>query len=306
MKCACQNNTFNENENLIDSFGNLRAQCSALREVLVPESIWPDFKMAAKKELDEAEHHYIMLDAFMNGCIGKITSPIHRHILFKDTMNEKLTNQYKKDLIENWMLEDDYLERHRKARIYQGKLSEFLCLTVFEDHGWIIDNLEALGGAYDIEATSPDNKSFAIEVKYIGQDDKMFQEVVGICSSNNSSSNSYNIYDGYNFFLSKTFEAAKQLFISDKERIALLRISNMAWPFLKLFIKDDWIRNRPISFSDSSSSNWDNYLAKIMKQQKYTNIINELDNVIGQLKELWVIQEENYFESSLNHVVRFN
>ena len=304
MKCACQNITFIENENLIDSFGNLRAQCAAIKEVLVPDSIWSDFKTAANRDLDEARHHYILLGAFENGHIGKITSPIHRHILPEGTVSDKLIKQYKKDLVEKWMLEDGYLERHRKSRIFQGKLSELLCTTFIEDQGWIIDNLEALGGVNDIEATSPDEKSCSIEVKYIGQDDLRFQEVVENLTSNNASTNSYNIYDGYNYFLSRIFEAANQFSDSDKERIVIIIVSNMAWPFLRQAIKDDWIRNRPISFSDSSSAVWDIHMIKL--KQKYANINSELDNLIGQLKELWIVQEQNCLEYSIGHVVEFN
>ncbi len=37
-------------------------------------------------------------------------------------------------------------------------------------------NLEALGGSFDIEAISPQGKSCAIEVKYIGEEDSRFKE----------------------------------------------------------------------------------------------------------------------------------
>jgi hypothetical protein len=202
------------------------------------------------------------------------------------------------------MLEKDYMERHRKARIYQGRLAELLSAAFIEDKGWRIDNLAALGGTFDIEATSPDIKSFSIEVKFIGQEDLRFQELVENMTFNKSVGNSCNIYDGYNYFLFRTYEAAKQLSDSNKNRIALLIISNLAWPFLSMPIKDEWIKNRPIAFSQDTSDEWKNFLIKKKKERKFANIDTDLDDMISQPKELWVMQEQNYLEYSRESVVR--
>ena len=115
-----------------------------------------------------------------------------------------------------------------------------------------------------------------------------------------------NIYDGYNFFLLKAYEAAKQLSISNKARFAFIIISNIAWPFLRIPINDEWINNRPISFSDSASADWNKFINKKKNEVRFSNIESELDAILTHLNELWIIREQNYVEYSLEHVIRFD
>ncbi len=306
INCCCQAATFNNNGDLLRMFGSLRENCPALRDVFVPESVWPDFQRTAQNDFDEARHHYMLLGALESGNLDKLTGPVHRYLLDNGRPKTTLKKQYKNDLVEKWMLEKNHLERHRKARIFQGKLTELLIALFIEKQGWKINNLEALCGDSDIDAASPDDISCAIEVKYIGQEDLRYQEVVNSITSSEAGVNSINIYDGYNFFLFKSFDAAKQLSLSKKARLAFIIVSNQAWPFLSMPLADRWINNRPISFSDSASPDWINFLNQKKKEPKFSNIENELDSVITQLKELWIIREQNYFEYSIDHTISFS
>jgi hypothetical protein len=196
------------------------------------------------------------------------------------------------------------LERHRKSRIFQGKLTELLAADWLEDQRWTIEHLEALSGQFDIEAKSPDNISYAIEVKYIGQEDIRYKEMVRSLSSGNAIGGSWSVYDGYNFILFKAYEAAKQLLNCDKERLGFIIISNIAWDFVEVPIKDKWFYNRPFIFSGSASSEWNDFLRDKKKENKFSNIESDLDKIIGQIKELWIIEEENYLNYLLQDTIK--
>jgi hypothetical protein len=86
------------------------------------------------------------LGAFSEGCISKITSPVHRYLFEGEQLNQNLTSQYKEDLGEGWLLQNRKVDRLlRKSKIYMGKLVELQCAEWFEKQGWKISNLEALG-----------------------------------------------------------------------------------------------------------------------------------------------------------------
>lgn len=55
-------------------------KCPALREVLVPDDIWADYRRISDEDLDDARHHQILLGALSNGYLSKLTLPIHRYM----------------------------------------------------------------------------------------------------------------------------------------------------------------------------------------------------------------------------------
>lgn len=262
----------------------------------------------AHKPTCASRHRFILLGAFQNRFLEKITTPIHRYLLEHNKPKEILTNQYRKDLNENWILKESTIERHRKSRIFQGRLAELCCAAWLEDRKWVITDLEALGGVSDIEATSPQGIECAIEVKFIGQEDNKFEQIQeSISSGDGVCSGSYNLYDGYNFLLFKVFEAADQLSVSSKRRMAIIVISNMTWGFLQMQIKDKWMLNKPMHFYDSEASpEWKSFLSSKKKERRFANIENELDSKIGPLQEVWFVNEGNFLEYTLETELKFN
>ena len=226
-------------------------------------------------------------------------------ILPKDWFDHLRENESVFNSLYGWMLENELLARHQKERIFKGKLAEIMIAAWIEDKGWLIDNLEALGGKFDLEATSTKHLSYNIEVKYIGQEDFMFENIVESISSGEAVGGPWNIYGGYNFILLKAFEAAKQLFSSTKYPLAILVVNNMAWDFLEMPIKDKWIYNRPIRFFDSASEKWEKFLCKKKSENRFANIENELDTIIGDLKELWIFKEHNDLEYSVESKIKY-
>jgi hypothetical protein len=259
------------------------------------------------KAPNPAKHQPFILGAFKHGFLKNITAPIHRYLLDGAKPKTSLTNQYKNDLMAKWVLETDRVAPHQKARMYKGKLVEIMIAAWLEDGGWTIDHLAALGGKFDIEATSPDQKSYAIEVKYIEIQDWRYVEIFKSLESGEPAGGSWNDYDGYNYMLFRTFEAAKQFSTSPKDRLSLIVIvvSNVDWEFLEIPITDRWICSRPLKFSDNGSDRWKTFLAKKKKERRFANIETELDSLIGGLKE-WVLREDNYLTFSLVEKIEFN
>ena len=302
--CACQTIVFKGKDSLIKEFGLLRDKCSALREFLIPENIWPNFQQAASDRTDEARHRFNVIGAFQNGLLSKITLPIHQYLLDGQKPKKNVITAYKKELIEKWMFEETAIERHRKERIFQGKLAELKSAVWLEHQGWTIENLEAIGGCFDIEANSPSNLSCAIEVKYIGQEDIRFKEIVKSLSNGQSFTGRWCPDDGYNYLLSRVYEAAKQLSKSDKERFVFIIISNMAWDFLSVSINvKGLISKRPLKFLDNTSEVWKGHLEKLITQDKLSNIKNDLDKIIGNIKEFRIIRENQDLSYSLEKTV---
>jgi hypothetical protein len=257
----------------------------------------------ASNILNEARQQYILLGALKCGDLRKITLPVHAYLLDGKKPKKLLRKQYKQDLIEKWMLKKTPLERHKEARGFNGKLAELISSSWIESQGWKIMNLEALGGLFDIEAISPQGKCCAIEVKYIGEEDCRFEESIKSLMSGEAVSGGLNHYDGYNFILFKAYEATKQLSNFKGDRYVFIVISNLDWGFLDIAIKDNWLQQYPSKFTDLASSKWENFLSKKKNQKKYQNIDTEINEVLNQIKELWII-EDDHWEYNLSKIIK--
>jgi len=304
--CPCQTINCINRDILLQEFRAIREKCAALREILVPDTVWEDFKQRAKASPDTVGHKYKVLGALQLGILSKITFPIHRYLMDGNSPKEELKNNYKKELIEDWIKEETPLKRHKKAREHEGKINELLCALWLENQGWKIDKLEALNGDFDIEATSTDNISYSIEVKFIGQEDRKFQEFEKSCTSRNAIADTIPIYDGYNYFLFRTYEAAWQLSKSTRKRLALIVFSHLTWGFNEVPIKESWILSRPITFSKQASEGWDAFLNSRKEEKRYHDIDNTLGRYVEQLNELWVMQQNGDLEYSLEKTFKFS
>ena len=148
IQCPCQSFIISNKHHVFEEFSSLREKCLALKDILIPDIIWDDFCKVAITAADSDRHQSILLNAFINGFLSKITSPVHRYLIEVSTIHKNLTQQYKKDLSERWILEGTPLAKHKKARSFRGKLLELLISEWLTVTGWRIDNLEALGGNF--------------------------------------------------------------------------------------------------------------------------------------------------------------
>jgi hypothetical protein len=303
FKCACQTvKAINDSwSNIINHFESIRKNCPALKEIFVPESEWPRFRKMSPSAYDKSGHRSILLGALRWGNLGKITLPVHAYLLDGEIPKDSLTKQYRKDLIETWMSEKTPLERHKKVKMFNGKMAELLSSSWIESQGWKIKNLAAWGGSFDIEAISPQEKKAAIEVKWIGEEDWQFEASLKSLMSGESAGGGFNVYDGYNYILFRVYEATKQLSNFKGDRYVFIVISHLTWDFLDIAIKDNWLQQYPSKFTDLASSKWKDFLSK-QKEKKYPNIEKEINDILYKITELWIIKSESW-EYSLSKII---
>jgi len=335
--CPCLSAIPIEKQCLLEKFESIREKCSALKEILVPDNVWRQFKEVAEKEMDEAKHYPILLLALRWGYLKKITSPVHKYLIENGMIKKRLKKQYREDLIEEWMISKEGLEpkdglkRHQESRGYSGKLIELQIAEWLEEQDWRINNLEAISGKFDIEASLPDGNEYTFEIKYIGQEDDKFLAVVDSAISpdrfkllidkltkkgdeskikrlvEKCKSRTFDPYSGSNFLVFRAYEAAKQLQISSKRRIAIIVISNLSWGFLEIPIKENWMNWHQPIFLDACPQ-WDKFLTKNKRKnpKKYGDIEKDLQSIPNSLSQLWIIEQGNGFTYSLEKVIKFS
>lgn len=206
--CPCQQDTPVEWAQLNDKLEKIRNNCDALRKVLIPESLWEDYKRWCQED-NNAHHYPIFYLALMSGYLGKLTSPIHRFLLGNGEILPTVKKDYLKRFCENWLKPDESLKRHGKARGYLGTLIELLYAEWLQNNDYEILGLEAWGADTDVIA-SKSNIKYAFEIKFIGQEDEDFVFMLGALQGNNS----VHLSDpcvARNYLLFRVYEAAKQL-----------------------------------------------------------------------------------------------
>ena len=77
----------------MNQFESIRKNCPALREIFVPEAVWPQFREMASNALNEARQQYILLGALKCGDLRKITLPVHAYLLDGEKPKKLLRKQ---------------------------------------------------------------------------------------------------------------------------------------------------------------------------------------------------------------------
>lgn len=297
VECICTTN-LESSDDYLQQFKNIRKKCPVLRKIFVPDEIFDDF-MSASSNFNATRHQPIVIGVLRNNCLARITVPAHIYLMENGDVSSRLTKQYKKDLMETWITKSEPIERHRKNRIFEGKLAELLCANYLGDRGWRINNLEALGGNHDIEALNNNEEPVAGEVKYIGLEDARFLEIEKSIATGNAVGGTIPIYDGYNFLILKICEAAYQLRHSEGKKIIFLIIGNVASSFIDFQVKNFLQVEQPkFSFSPQASNKWQEFFIGLQEQEKYREIGANTESIIGMCDSLWIIYENNYYEYS--------
>jgi hypothetical protein len=103
---------------MFEDFVSLRKSCPALKSILLPDTIWNDYKKIAKANKDLNRQRPIVYGAFQNGFLPRITLPVHTYLLDGPNFKANLTKQYKEDLSEKWILKQEPLDAHQKFKIW--------------------------------------------------------------------------------------------------------------------------------------------------------------------------------------------
>lgn len=222
MECCCQDSYGDLGEGLLDTFASVRECCPALKQILVPDKVWPTFQKWDGNLADGDLHRSILLLAMERGCLGRVTSAIHRYLIQGGLPATELTNDYRSRLQEQWMKEEDPIERNNKSKVYFGSFVELQCAEWLESQGWTISGLTAFGAKSDIIAYTDGEAKTAFEVKFIGREGEDFVLMLNSQSGTQPTGRWVSRYSSANFLLFRAYEAAKQLQRTECRRIALL------------------------------------------------------------------------------------
>ena len=197
------------------------------------------------------------------------------------------------------MFERDEVERHRKFKMFQGRIVELQIAEWLQNQNWQITGLEALGGDSDIDGVRPDSTKVSVEVKFIGQRDEEFDQVVkslaGLPAGGRGPT-----HLACNFLVFRAYEAANQLLKKASYGIAIIVIDSLAWTFLHIPLKYGWINWQKPEFYKLGSK-WDSFV-DVQRTLRYHSVDSDLVNTINTLKELWiVVQKDNYTYSTRFH-----
>lgn len=302
LDCPCKAASAVDWEHLLEGLRALRNRCSALEQILIPD--WEAFEQADRKlEGNRATHRSMLLLALERGHISRITFPIHLYLMESEQPKKELTKQYRKDLQERWFMEDDELKRHKKSRTYLGRLVELQCAQWIEEQNWRVQNLEALGGTFDIEAFSPRGDAWAIEVKYIGQEDWDFVDISESVDRNGvGKGRAVSLYAPSDWVLFKIYEAANQLADFPQARLAVLVISDLTWHHFQIPLKENWMHWESPRFFNNDSS-WNIFFQK--QKKRYPNIEREIGTVLGSLTQAWIIREQYGYQYAREYEIPF-
>jgi hypothetical protein len=189
----------------------------------------------------------------------------------------------------------DPLERHRKARIFLGRITELQVAEWLELQGWTVVGLEALGSGPDMETLDPGCQLTRFEVKSIGTEDEEFKMI--LCSiAGHPAGGVVSPQVAINYLILRVYEAAKQLGRFDPSRVALIVIGAGDWYRFKMQLQDGWVNWANPTFFNAGSD-WENFLAD--QADRYPDLTRELCEVIGSIDALWILKRSSGYRYDL-------
>ncbi len=289
LDCECTRKRIPDRSTDLRDFELVRQKCSALHQVVIPDEIWPQYFSFCNAKKDEALHCPIGFLAHCRGFLGNFTAPIHRFLLEGLPPERKVTKQYQKDLVENWILQGDYQSRFEKSKIFQGRWGE-LCFALWLDQaGWRIENLEAYGGPFDVEAVSSEGTKSAFEVKYFANEECLFELGVIANLHGGVASSSMDVYPPLNYLLFRLYEASKKLDDYSHNKIAVVIITDYI-QYFKIPLEEsliDWRRPKFIR--------WGQCVEPFLSDKIALNprLEEGVQRYIGSIDEIWIFQVAN-------------
>ena len=271
------------------AFEELRRNCTALRNVLIPEEYWASYKNFCLANRDEAQHQPVLWLAYRRGYLAKFTGPVHNFIIEGKPRSNTVTNQYYKDLAERWYMKKDFFERYKISRMFQGRLAELRFAMWLHQTGWKIVCLEAYGGMFDVEAQSPEGAQTVFEVKYFAKEESRFR--LGVEALDNDVSSGWvSLYSQIDYLLCRTYEAAQQLKGADQARVAALVLAD--YSTVKLQLEYGWIRwDGPSLYRRDQDI--EQFLVKFSR--KYPKFEEQMDSWFRSLNQIWILEDSHDF-----------
>jgi hypothetical protein len=298
--CVCGAAMPPREQSPIASFSEIRAGCPALRKVLLPDSIWNEFQDWCN-QLDDIAERSVLHEAYRCGCLGRVTSPIHRYLLESGTVRTNVRKQYVTDLQETWLREREPLKRHRQWKIFYGRLAELLLAAWLTEQSYTISDLEVLReGSSDIEAVSPAGLKSAFEVKFIGSEASDFEMQVKSLVGK-PSLYSVSPYRAINYLTFLVYTAAKQLQRASTNRTAILIVDEVAWWRFEPQLGNRWIdwTHPEFKFVGMDDGEW-----KPFTSHKHPGLPDDLAKTIRAIDSIWIVRQSSDFRFSLKYDIR--
>lgn len=177
---------------------------SPIMKIFIPD--WYQYKIICDKPYDLALFESILITAERINKLDDLLN-IFNKFCFDDNKNKIITKQYEKDLNELiWLFANDETERYKKANIYLGKIVEFLLAHYLLEQSYEIINMQAWDKDSPDIVVYKDNKKINIEVKWIGQYKKEFENFL-----NGINSGFCNILSANDNLIKKIKQAAANL-----------------------------------------------------------------------------------------------
>ncbi|PKM42289.1 MAG: hypothetical protein CVV03_10220 [Firmicutes bacterium HGW-Firmicutes-8] len=293
--CSCSEMQGSVRERTLEIFATIRSRCPVLKQIFVPDNIWPEFQKWHRQPDKAAFHRSILLLALERGYLGRVTSAIHRYLITAGLPRTEVRKQYLKDLRERWMY-SSAMERHRKFRSFFGKVVELQFAEWLESQGWTVSELEALQEGPDIGAKRTERRDTAFEVKFIGKEDFDFEKLLeSIKDEEKEGAGGWSAspYVAANYLLFRAYEAAKQLKKTTYDRIAVLVISENDHTWFRFHdqIKNNWIDwTNPTYFSGDDK--WEEFLTR--QKTRYPNLKDDLKPTLESLNAVWILGHSNH------------
>lgn len=295
MACVCEELSLIPDH--FQAFTDVRGQCPALGQVLIPDSLWPDYQRFCLGKPDEARHASITWLAFRRCLLPRITSSIHRFILEGNVPRVSVTQQYLSDLPERWFLKPDVMSRYEAARRYQGRLAELRFARWLEQQHWSISQLEAYGGEFDIEAKSPEGSEAVMEVKFLGEERGSF--ISGVQAIQHGISSGWSsLYSPLDYLVYRIYEAAIRLNTSSHRRIAVVILSRFG--DFSLQLEGGWIDWKNPRFFRA-----DHDIKPFLDERLIENphLERELPVELRKLNNIWILSDSSELSLSLKYDV---
>jgi len=295
MNCACKAATADielkrdADERIpLQEFAELREECLALRQILIPDEIWPQFREWHTLPDDVASHSSVVLLAFRRGYLPCITAPVHQHLMSSAGILPNVTKQYVKDLRERWMFDADPVKRNRLSRTFRGRLIELQFASWLEGQSHTIISLEATRKGPDIETLSDTGEANAFEVKFIGLGDGDFKVLLRSMGGH-PAGGPVSLYQPINYLLFRVYEAARQLQSANGLKTVVIVIDELSLFRFDMQLRRNWIDWANPRFI-APDNDWNQFLSL---QKRYPHDL--ADTILG-IDSIKIFRQNAAFE----------
>ncbi len=281
----------------VQAFYDLRINCPALK-LMIPDQIVEDHRRFTAADPDKAHHASIPFLAYRRGHLGKLTECMHRFAISGNELRRDVTEQYKSDLRETWVLKAEEILRYRAARLFESRVAELQFAQWIESQRWTISNLELYGGQFDVEGIDPNGEETSFEIKFLAQREVLFE--CNMASFVRPQAASLGVYSPVDYLLFRLYEAARQLVDTPKHRIAVAVITDYEISY-EIPLSEGWI-------------DWGNpvFLRRDPEIQGFLdgqyrgnpNLDVDVKAAIVDINEIWILRFKHGFELQLEHRIQ--